>query len=76
MDYTYSCQPMRQQLPINIVLIVPHGQQCSPRGGTWVVRSGWKREALAVVRMADQGQGSAQMALAVRGIGTVSIGNL
>ena len=71
----YSCRPMRRQLPINIVLIVPHGQQCSPRGGTWVVRSGW-REALAVVRMADQGEGSAQTALAVRGIGTVSIGNL
>ena len=67
---------MRRHLPINIVLIVPHGQQCSPRGGTWVVRSGWKREALAVVRMAHQGEGSAQMALAVRGIGTVSIGNL
>ena len=67
---------MRRQLPINIVLIVPRGQQCSPRGGTWVVRSGWKREALAVVRVADQGEGSAQMALAVRGIGTVSIGNL
>ena len=67
---------MRRQLPINIVLIVPHGQQCCPRGGTWMVRSGWKREASAVDRTADHGEGSAKMALAVRGIGTVSIGNL
>ena len=67
---------MKCQISINVVLIVPHGQQCSARGSTWVVRSGWKREALAVDRVAHQGEGIAQMALPVRAIGTVSIGNL
>ena len=41
-----------------------------------VVRFGWKREASAVGHVADQGEGSARMALAVQATGTVSIGNL
>ena len=52
------------------------GQQCSPLGSTWVVRSGWKREVCGVDPVAHHGEGIARMAFAVQAVDTMSMSNL